>query len=100
MPVEIDIINIIFTITGFIFVTFMGAIGYFLKVFGISVKELKQVVQQLSIMVSVIDERIKSLKETNDKLHEIEYSSSLDIYEKIDGLNKRLVILETKFDNK
>lgn len=95
MPLEIDIANVMMTIGGFIIVTLLGAIGYFLRVFSSSVTELKTVVQQLSVMVSVLEEKISTLKEYNDKVHTDQGNAIDKLYDKVEDVERDVAVLKS-----
>ena len=75
-------------------------VGYFLRVFGSSVKELKNAVDQLTVIVSVEKEKIRAIKESNEiehALHDKEIDALLD---RIDKVEKDVLVIITKLDRK
>jgi hypothetical protein len=61
---DLTIMDYMITISGSLILILLGGIGYFLRQFAISVKDLKFTVDQLRIVLSVEQEKIHNIKET------------------------------------
>ncbi len=90
----LSIMDYIVTISGSLILVLLGAIGWFLKQFATSVKDLKSTVEQLRLVLSVEQEKVNNIKEvltsSNNKLED----TFIDVYNRLDMVEKDVAILK------
>ena len=97
---DLTVMDYMVTISGTLILLLLGGIGYFLRQFASSVRDLKITVDQLRLVLSVEQEKIHNIKETL-----IASLSNVDIKlnvlnVKVDQHDKDITVLKTIHDGK
>lgn len=96
---DINFTDLTLTAIGAVITILLTIIGYFLKIFGSSVTELKHAVDQLSIMVSVEKEKVKNIKESNEVEHALHDKDIESLYDRVDALEKEMIRIKILLEN-
>jgi len=86
--------NYLLSISGFIIITLLSGIAYFLRQFAISVTDLKITVDDLRIMLSVEQEKVKNTKDVLDSNIKDLYNTMDNIVVKVDIIDKEVAVLK------
>lgn len=92
--VDITTITYILSIAGSLIIILLTVIGYLLKQFYISVKDLKVVVDQLKLVISVEQEKGKHIAESIAAIKEIAESRLNSLTNRVDIIEKDIVAMK------
>ena len=92
--VDITTITYILSIAGSLIIILLTVIGYLLKQFYISVKDLKVVVDQLKLVISVEQEKGRHITESIAAIKEIAESRLNSLTSRIDTIEKDIVAMK------
>jgi len=87
-------VDYLLSISGFIIITLLSGIAYFLRQFAISVTDLKVTVEGLQIMLSVEQEKIRNTKDTLESGIKDLYNITGTLITKIDIIDKEVAVLK------
>lgn len=96
MLLQIQIMDYLLTISGSLILILLAIIGYFLSVFAVTVKDLKSIVEQLTVMLSVEQEKLRNFKDINERTHDSQSRDIEVLYNKVDQMEKDIIVLQTK----
>jgi len=97
---DFSLVDYLLSISGFIIITLLSGIAYFLRQFAISVTDLKSTVEDLRIMLSVEQEKVKNTKDTLDSNIKDLYNTMDNIVVKVDIIDKEVAVLKALQRNK
>jgi len=95
---ELSLMDYMVTISGSLILILLGAIGYFLKQFASSVKDLKSTVEQLRLVLSVEQEKINNLRETLVSSNSVLENKVTILTDKVEKNTEDIVVLKTMHD--
>lgn len=78
----------------------MGFIGYFLRDFARSVRDLKVTVENIQIMFSAEQEKIRNTRESLESIKDSLDTSFNEIYNRVDNIEKDVAVLKFQNSNK
>jgi hypothetical protein len=87
--IQFSLMDYMMSISGSLILLLLGTIGYFLKQFAISVKDLKATVDNLTVILSVEQERVKN---TANNIEVLTDRVNI-IATKVDSIDKDVAIL-------
>jgi len=90
-----ETMDLVLSISGALIAVMLGVIGYFLRQFSSTVTELKKAVDQLKIVVSVEQERLKNTKEILSSTATVIESRVSSLENTIDRHDRDITILKT-----
>jgi len=93
---NISNLNFILSISGSLIIILLTIIGYLLKQFYVSVKDLKRAVDQLSIVLSVEQERGKHITESVISIKELAEGRLNNLTNRVDIMEKDVAVLKAK----
>ena len=95
---SLSLMDYMVTISGSLILILLGAIGYFLRQFASSVKDLKSTVEQLRLVLSVEQEKINNIRETLT-LSNVQLSSRInELSTKVEHNTSDIIVLKTMHD--
>jgi len=100
MYMDFSLVDYLLSISGFIIITLLSGIAYFLRQFAISVTDLKSTVEDLRIMLSVEQEKVKNTRDTLDSNIKDLYNTMDTIIVKVDIIDKEVAVLKALQRNK
>ena len=90
-----ETMDLVLSISGALIAVMLGVIGYFLRQFSSTVTELKKAVDQLKIVVSVEQERLKNTKEILSSTATVIESRVSSLENIVDKHDRDITILKT-----
>lgn len=98
MNTDLTVMDYMVTISGSIILLLLGGISYFLKQFATSVKDLKNTVEQLRLVLSVEQEKVNNIKETLLTSLTVVDGKLNFLSTKVDQHDKDITVLKTIHD--
>jgi hypothetical protein len=95
---ELSLMDYMVTISGSLILILLGAIGYFLKQFAGSVKDLKSTVEQLRLVLSVEQEKVNHLRETLVASNAILDTKVTNLSTRVEQNTNDILVLKTMHD--